>query len=64
MIRSGSRRLAGRGGSALAAEPGRLGTLVAQEGQGEVDALDLAEPAFGFSVLAPKDQVRLISSRC
>jgi hypothetical protein len=44
--------------------PGRLGTLVAQEGQGEVDALDLAEPAFGFSVLAPKDQVRLISSRC
>jgi hypothetical protein len=35
-----------------------------QEGQGEVDALDLVEPAFGFSVLAPKDQVRLISSRC
>jgi hypothetical protein len=28
--------------------------LVAQEGQGEVDALDLAEPAFGFDVLTPE----------
>jgi hypothetical protein len=28
--------------------PVRLGTLVAQEAQGEVDAFDLAEPALSF----------------
>jgi hypothetical protein len=38
--------------------PVRLGTLVAQEGQGEVDALVLAEPAFGLSVPAPRGAAR------